>query len=155
MIQKMMLPKHWKLQIIASCWIGLFQLNFLLKMMTLGEMDIARRGAVIVNVTEAVMEGDHPVLIVEKGVVLIMAMDPVHIRERGAALTMGVATAVVEAPPISGRGVALLMGVEALVLTEERGMVLSLFVAPAAVLITKSGGELAGLPLRVPKKERG
>lgn len=129
-------------------------MNLLLEMMMLGEMDIVRKEAVIVNVTEAVMEGDHPVLIVEKGVVLIMAVGLVHIRGRGAALTMGVATVVVEAPSEESE-VVLLMGVEALVLTEERGMVLSLFATSAAVLITKSGGELTGLGPIVLKKERG
>lgn len=128
-------------------------MNLLLEMM-IGEMDIVQIEAVIVNVTEAVMEGDHPVPIVEKGVVLIMVVGLVHIRGRGAALTMGVATAVVEAP-IEGSEVVLLMGVETLVLTEGRGMMLRLFAAPAAVLITKSGGELTDLGPIVLKKERG
>lgn len=118
-----------------------------------GEMDIARREAVIVSVTEALMEGDRPVLIVEKGVVLITAMGLVHIRGRGAALIMGMATAVVEAP-IEESEVALFTGVEALVPTEERGMILCLFMSTAAVLITKSGGEPTGLPPIVSKKER-
>lgn len=119
--------------------------------MMIGEMDIAQREAVIVNAIEAVMEGDHPVLIVEKEAVLIMAVAPVHIRGRGAALTMAVAAAVAGAP-FGESELALLMGIEALVPIEERGMVLTLlfhieergmvltllFVTPAAVLITKS-----------------
>lgn len=138
----------------ASYWIELFLLNLLLKMMMIGEMDIALREAVIVTVIEAVMEGDLLVLIVEKGVVLIMAVGPVHIRERGVALTMAVTVAVAEAP-LGGRELALLMGVEALVHIEEKGRVLNLFVTPAAVLITKSEGELTMvfLLLRVQKEE--
>ena len=122
--------------------------------MMIGEMDIVQIEAVIVSVTGAVMEGDHPVPIVEKGVVLIMVVGLVHIRGRGAALTMGVATAVVEAP-IEESEAVLLMGVETLVLIEGRGMVLRLFATPAAVLITKSGGELTDLGPIVLKKERG
>jgi len=128
----------------------------LLKMMMIGEMDIALREAVIVTVIEAVMEGDLLVLIVEKGVVLIMAVGPVHIRERGAALTMAVTvTVAVAEAPLGGRELALLMGVEALVHIEEKGRVLNLFVTPAAVLITKSEGELTMvfLLLRVQKEE--
>lgn len=113
-------------------------------MMMTGEVVvIALREAVIVNVIEAVMEGDHLVLIVEKGEVLIMAVGPAHIRERGAALTMVVAVTVAVAEvPFGESELALHMGVEALVHIEERGRLRTLFVTPAVVLITKSVGEL-------------
>nr|ACJ84313.1 unknown [Medicago truncatula] len=74
-------------------------------------------------------------------------------RERSSP-DYGRGTAVVEAP-IEGSEVVLLMGVETLVLTEGRGMVLRLFATPAAVLIIKSGGELTDLGPIVLKKERG
>lgn len=124
-------------------------------MMMIGEMDIVPREAVIVNVIEVVMEDDHLVLTVGKGVVLIMAVGPVHIRERGAALTMAVTVAVAEAP-FGESEPALFMRVEALVPIEEGGRVLTLFVTPAAVLIIKSVGELT-MPFPLPivlKEER-
>jgi len=125
-------------------------------MMMIGEMDIALREAVNVNVIEAVMEEDPLVLIGEKEAVLIMAVGPLHIRERGGAQTMAVTEAVAEAPP-GERELALHMGAEALVHIEEKGRVLILFVTQAAVLITKREEELtmAFLLLIVPKKEGG
>lgn len=124
--------------------------------MMIGEMDIALREAVIVNVIEAVMEDDPLVLIGEKEVVLIMAVGQVHIRERGAALTMAVTEAGAEAL-LGESELALHMGAEALVHIEEKGRVLILFGTPAAVLITKNVGELtmAFLLLTVSKKEGG
>jgi len=125
-------------------------------MMMIGEMDIALREDVIVNVIEAVMEDDPLVLIGEKEVVLITVVGPVHIRERGAALTMAVTEAVAEAP-LGGSELALHMGAEAPVHIEEKGRILILFGTPAAVLITKSEGELTMpfLLLIVLKKEGG
>lgn len=122
--------------------------------MMIGEMDIAQREAMIIVMIGVVMEGDHLVLIAEKGVVLIMVVGPVLTRGRGAALTMAMAAAVAEAPTAECE-LALLTGVEALVHIEERGMALILFVTPAAVLFTKSEVEPIGLPPLVPKEERG
>lgn len=118
-------------------------------MMMIGEMGIAQREAVIVPATEAVMEGDHPVLIVEKEVVLIMVVEVVHIRGKGVAPIMGMAAAVVEAL-IGEREVVLLMGVEALVHIEESGMILN--VKPTAVRITRSERGLTSLPPVVREK---
>lgn len=124
--------------------------------MMIGEMDIALREAVIVSVIEAVMEDDPLVLIGEKEVVLITVVGPVRIRERGEVLTMAETEAVAEAP-LEGSQPALHMDVEAPVHIEEKGRVLILLGTPAAVLITKSEGELtmAFLLLIVLKKEGG
>ena len=53
------------------------------------------------------------------------------------AVTVAIAVAVAKVP-IEESELVLLMGVEALVHMEERGVALALFVALAAVLITKS-----------------
>lgn len=113
-------------------------------MMTTGEVDIVLGEVMIVSVTGAVMEGGHPVHIAEKGVALIMAVGLVHIRGKGAVLTMAEAAAVVVAivPFEESSKLVLLMGVEALVHMEDRGMALILPVGLAEALTTKSVGEL-------------